>query len=209
MYCPAHFAESDPVVLHELIRARPLATLVTLTTDGLAADTIPFVLDTPAAGPAILRGHVARANPVWRTLAPGVDALAVFHGPESYISPSWYPSKREHGKAVPTWNYVAVHARGPLRVIDDADWLRGQIEALTTQRESALAEPWAVTDAPADYVEKMLGAIVGIELTVGSLQGKWKTSQNQPEANRAGAAQGLRGLASAEADAMAALIERG
>lgn len=208
MYCPAHFAESRPEVLHALMRARPLATLITLGSSGLNADHLPLVLEAPADGPAVLRGHVARANPMWQSLCGEVEALAVFHGPESYITPSWYPSKQEHGKAVPTWNYVTVHARGPLRVVDDADWLRRHLEALTRQQESAFAEPWAVSDAPADYLEKMLGAIVGVELTVTALHGKWKTSQNQPEANRTGAAQGLRNLGDAEAAAMAALIER-
>lgn len=208
MYCPAHFAESRPETLHALMRARPLATLVTQSDNGLNADHIPFVLELPDDGPALLRGHVARANPMWKTLRGETDALAIFQGPDAYITPSWYPSKREHGKAVPTWNYVTVHAHGPLRVIEDADWLRRQVEALTRQQESAFAAPWAVIDAPADYLDKMLGAIVGIELTVVALEGKWKTSQNQPEANRAGAAQGLRALGSAEAQAMAALIER-
>ncbi|MBI2308700.1 MAG: FMN-binding negative transcriptional regulator [Rhodocyclales bacterium] len=208
MYCPAHFDESRPEVLHALMRARPLATLVTLGSGGLNADHLPLVLETPAAAPATLRGHVARANPMWKSLCGEVEALAVFHGPDSYITPSWYPSKKEHGKAVPTWNYVTVHARGPLRVVDDADWLRRHLEALTRQQEAAFAEPWAVSDAPADYLEKMLGAIVGVELTITSLHGKWKTSQNQPEANRAGVVQGLRNLDSAPAAAMATLVER-
>lgn len=208
MYCPAHFAESRPEALHALMRARPLATLVTLGEGGLVADHIPFVLELPADGPALLRGHVARANPMWKTLRSDVAALAIFQGPDAYVTPNWYPTKREHGKAVPTWNYVTVHARGPLRVIEEAGWLRRQIEALTQQQEAAFANPWAVADAPADYVDKMLGAVVGIELTIASLTGKWKTSQNQPAENRAGAARGLRELDSAEAAAMAALIER-
>ncbi|MBW7901576.1 MAG: FMN-binding negative transcriptional regulator [Rhodocyclaceae bacterium] len=132
MYCPAHFAETRPEVLHALMRARPLATLVTAGDDGPAADHIPFVLDLPDDGPGVLRGHVARANPMWRRLADGdVPALAVFHGPDAYVTPSWYPGKREHGRAVPTWNYAIVHARGPLRAIDDPDWLRAHVEALT------------------------------------------------------------------------------
>ncbi len=191
MYCPAHFAETDAAAVHALIREHPLATLVTLGENGLNADPIPLILETAADGTTVLRGHVARANPVWQTLRPEIDALAVFHGPEAYITPSWYPTKREHGKAVPTWNYTVVHARGPLRVIQDADWLRRQVEALTQQQESAFAEPWAVNDAPADYVEKMLAAIVGIELAITSLEGKRKASQNQPAGNRAGVVAGL------------------
>lgn len=209
MYCPAHFEESRPEVLHALMRARPLATLITLGSSGLNADHLPLALETPADGPAVLRGHVARANPMWQSLCGEVEALAVFHGPESYITPSWYPSKREHGKAVPTWNYVTVHARGRLRVVEETGWLRQHLEALTRQQESAFAEPWTISDAPADYVEKLLGAIVGVELTVNALAGKWKTSQNQPAANRAGAAQGLRAIGGDEATAMADLIERG
>lgn len=209
MYCPAHFEESRPEALHAVMRARPLATLITLGSSGLNADHLPLALETPADGPAVLRGHVARANPMWQSLCGEVEALAVFHGPESYITPSWYPSKREHGKAVPTWNYVTVHARGRLRVVEETGWLRQHLEALTRQQESAFAEPWTISDAPADYVEKLLGAIVGVELTVNALAGKWKTSQNQPAANRAGAAQGLRAIGGDEATAMADLIERG
>lgn len=209
MYCPAHFAETRPEVLHALMRARPLATLVTAGDDGPAADHIPFVLDLPDDGPGVLRGHVARANPMWRRLVDGgVPALAVFHGPDAYVTPSWYPGKREHGRAVPTWNYAIVHARGPLRAIDDPDWLRAHVEALTRQQEAAFAEPWAVSDAPADYLEKMLGATVGIELTIVSLAGKWKMSQNQPVANRAGVVAGLQAAGGDEAGAVAALVER-
>ena len=206
MYCPAHFAETRPEVLHALMREHPLATLVTMADDSLNADHIPLILETADDGSPVLRGHVARANPVWKTLRADVDALAIFRGPDAYITPSWYPTKREHGKAVPTWNYAVVHARGPLSVIHEADRLRRQVESLTQQQESAFAEPWAVSDAPADYVEKMLAAIVGIELTITSLEGKWKTSQNQPAGNRAGAAQGLQALGTDQARAMAQLI---
>lgn len=208
MYCPAHFAEARPETLHALMRARPLATLVTMGSNGLNADHIPLMLEMPGDGPAVLRGHVARANPMWQLLQSNVEALAIFHGPQAYVTPSWYPTKREHGKAVPTWNYITVHARGALRVIEEANWLRQHLATLTRQQESGFAEPWAVADAPTDYIDKMLGAIVGIELTISALQGKWKTSQNQPQENRSGAAQGLRELGSADAAAMAALIER-
>jgi len=207
MYCPAHFAETRPEILHALMRAHPLATLVTMGDGGLNADHVPLILETRDDGRPVLRGHVARANPMWKTLRTDLPALAVFHGPDAYISPSWYPTKREHGKAVPTWNYTVVHARGPLRIVEDADWLRQQVESLTQRQESAFAEPWAVGDAPADYVEKMLAAIVGIEIEVTSLEGKWKVSQNQPEGNRAGAAQVLRRMSGDAANAIAALIE--
>ncbi len=208
MYCPAHFAESRSEVLHALMREHPLATLVTMGEDGIHADHVPLILETADDGSPVLHGHVARANPMWKTLRSDVEALAIFHGPDAYITPSWYPTKREHGKAVPTWNYAIVHVRGPLRVIHDADWLRRQVDALTRQQERDFAEPWAVSDAPADYVEQMLAAIVGIEMTVGSLEGKWKSSQNQPEGNRAGAARGLQALGTDQARAMAQLISR-
>ena len=208
MYCPAHFAESRPEALHALMREHPLATLVTMGEAGLNADHVPLILETAADGSAVLRGHVARANPMWKTVRTDLEALAIFHGPEAYITPSWYPAKREHGKAVPTWNYAVVHARGPLRIIHDADWLRTQVESLTQRQETAFAEPWAVSDAPADYIEKMLAAIVGIELALTSLEGKWKASQNQPEGNRGGAAQGLQALGTDDALRMAQLIIR-
>lgn len=209
MYCPAHFAESRPEVLHALLHSHPLATLVTMggigDLPGLNADHIPMILETAADGTLVLRGHVARANPMWKTVRTDVEAIAIFQGPQAYITPSWYPTKREHGKAVPTWNYVTVHARGPLRIVHEADWLRAQVETMTRQQEAVFAEPWAVSDAPADYIEKMLAAIVGIELTIGTLEGKWKVSQNQPEENRTGAVQGLCALGKSE---IAGLIER-
>jgi transcriptional regulator len=138
-----------------------------------------------------LQGHIARANPLWRQAADA-EVLVIFHGPQAYVTPSWYPTKREHGKAVPTWNYAVVHARGRLRVIEDPVWLRQQLEALVTHHESSFAEPWQISDAPPDYINKMLGAIVGIEISITGLTGKWKISQNQPEANRTGVVKGLR-----------------
>lgn len=193
MYTPKHFEETRAEVLHELIRAQPLGLLVTMSDAGLQANPIPFILDAdPAGGPGILRAHVARANPLWRDTRADVESLVVFQGPQAYISPGWYPSKREHGKAVPTWNYIAVQARGTLRAIDDAAWLREFVTRLTTRHEAAQAEPWAVTDAPPDFVDTMLRAIVGIELTLTALTGKWKVSQNRPAADRAGVAAGLR-----------------
>lgn len=208
MYCPAHFAESSHETMHALMRAHPLATLVTLGKEGLCADHLPLTLELPDSGPALLRGHIARANPTWKTASADVEALAIFRGPDAYISPNWYPTKHEHGKAVPTWNYITVHARGPLRLIESPDWLRQHVEELTRQQERAFATPWAVTDAPADYIDQMLRAIVGVEMAITSLEGKWKVSQNQPQGNRAGAACGLRELDSADAAAMADLIER-
>lgn len=209
MYIPTHFEEPRVEVMHELIRAQPLATLVTMTPGGLDANPIPLHLVADPQPFGTLRGHVARANPVWRELARDVEALAIFHGPNAYVTPSWYPTKKEHGRAVPTWNYAAVHACGTLRIIDDAAWLRAQLEELTAQHEAAFAEPWAVRDAPPGYIKKLIGAIVGIEIVITKLSGKWKMSQNQPAQNRAGVIQGLRERAIPDAEEIAALIEEG
>jgi transcriptional regulator len=193
MYLPKHFAEDDVAKMHALMRAHPLATLISHGPDGLNANHIPLLL---ADGK--LQGHVARANPLWKVGNVAGEVLVIFHGHESYISPSGYATKAEHGKVVPTWNYVAVHAYGDLRVIDDPAWIFGQISALTTANEAALPLPWAVTDAPADYIERMLGAIVGIEIGITRLLGKWKVSQNQPPANQTSLTKALAGTPMAE-----------
>ena len=203
MYIPKYFAEDDVAEMHALMRAHPLATLVSHGPDGLNANHIPLLL-ADAAPWGRLQGHVARANPLWRDGAVAGEILAIFQGPQSYISPSGYATKAEHGKVVPTWNYVAVHAHGELRVIDDPTWVFAQISALTATNEAGLRQPWAVTDAPAEYIEKMLGAIVGIEITINRLLGKWKVSQNQPAENRAS----LIAAFAARGDPMADLIGR-
>ena len=196
MYLPTHFEETRPEVLHELLRTHPLGLLITHGDSGLQANAIPFVLDAdPAGGPGILRGHVARANPLWHEARAGTqtaaESLVVFQGPQAYISPSFYPSKAEHGKVVPTWNYVMVQARGRLRAIDDAAWVRAFVTRLTERFEAPRAAPWAVSDAPDDYIATMLRAIVGIEIELTALTGKWKVSQNRSAADRAGVARGL------------------
>ena len=192
MYLPTHFAESRLDVLHQLMREHPLATLVNLGPAGLDANHIPLQLIAETGTPGVLRGHVARANPLAAELADGATVLAIFHGPQCYITPSWYPSKHEHGRVVPTWNYVVVHAHGMARSIDDATWVRTLVEALTVTQEAQRDQPWAVADAPADYIERLSQAIVGIELRIERLEGKWKVSQNQPALNQVGVAQGLR-----------------
>jgi transcriptional regulator len=207
MYLPAHFAETRPEPLHELIGKHPLGMLVTMSDAGLQANPVPFVLDAdPAGGPGILRAHVARANPLRRETRGDVESLVVFQGPQAYISPGWYPSKLEHGKAVPTWNYVMVQARGTLRAIDDADWVRAFVTRLTTRHEAVQAKPWAVTDAPPDFIDTMVRAIVGIEITLTALTGKWKVSQNRSIADREGVAAGLHAAGLADA---AASVENG
>jgi transcriptional regulator len=175
MYLPSHFEEKRPAVLQQLMQAHPLGLLVTQGESGLQANPIPFVFDTdPAGGPGVLRAHVARANPVWREARTETESLVVFQGPQAYISPGFYPSKAEHGMVVPTWNYCIVQGRGRLRVIDDADWLRAFVSRLTDHFEAPRAAPWAVSDAPADYIATMLRAIIGIEIVLTSLTGKWK-----------------------------------
>jgi transcriptional regulator len=207
MYLPSHFEESRPEVLHELVRTHPLGLLITLGTGGLQANPMPFILDAdPAGGPGILFAHVARANPVWREARTDVESLVVFQGPQAYISPSMYPSKAATGKVVPTWNYVIVQARGSLRVVDDAPWLLRLVTRLTHRHEAARAVPWEVSDAPADYIATMLRAIVGIELTLTALTGKWKVSQNRSAADRDGVAHGLRAHAEQTGDAQAAAM---
>ena len=194
MYLPSHFEETRPERMQALMRAHPLGLLVTQDGAGaLAANTIPFLFDAGAGGSASwLRGHVARANPVWREARTDVDALVVFQGPQAYVSPSFYASKAEHGKVVPTWNYMMVQVRGRLRAIDDAAWVRAFVTRLTERHEGARAAPWAVRDAPDDYIATMVRAIVGVEIEVTALAGKWKVSQNRSAADRAGVVQGLR-----------------
>lgn len=207
MYTPTHFDERRPERLQQLMHEHPLGLLVTHGPHGLDANPLPFLHD-PQAGPhGTLLAHVARANPVWQDAADG-EVLVVFQGPQAYVSPNWYPSKAENGKAVPTWNYVVVQARGRLVVRDDVDWLRDVVTRLTARHEAARPAPWQPGDAPPDYLAAMLRGIVGIEITLSSLQGKWKMSQNHPEANRAGVTQGLRAQGGDEAAAVAAWVER-
>ena len=191
MYLPSHFEETRTEVLHALMQAHPLGLLITLSQDGLQANPIPFLIDPDPGRFGTLRGHVARANPLWRDSRFDLESLVVFQGPQAYVSPSMYPSKAEHGKVVPTWNYVAVQAHGRLRCIDDAAWLRALVGRLTQTHEAARDKPWAVEDAPADYVATMLRGIVGIEIELTRLSGKWKVSQNRSADDRQGVAQGL------------------
>lgn len=208
MYLPAHFEERRIDVLHDLIREHPLGTLITLGPDGIAANHVPFEVDPEPAPFGTLRAHVARANTVWRDHPADADALVVFQGPESYISPSWYPTKSETGKVVPTYNYVVVHARGRLRAIEDPQWLRGLVGRLTERHEAGRPQPWKVDDAPADFVRSQLRAIVGIEIVPDSLAGKWKVSQNRPPADREGVASALQRLGDPESLDMAELVKK-
>ncbi|HSN93133.1 MAG TPA: FMN-binding negative transcriptional regulator [Anaeromyxobacteraceae bacterium] len=191
MYLPAHFAETRVEVLHEAIRHAGLATLVTTGGGGLDASHVPLLLD-PEPGPlGRLVGHVARGNPQWSATPEASRALAILLGPDAYVTPSWYATKRETGKVVPTWNYLAIHAHGTVRFFQERERLLDVVTRLTDQHERGRPRPWRVTDAPADYLDGMLEGIVGVELTITRLEGKWKVSQNRSGADRRGVAEGL------------------
>ena len=206
MYIPKHFDEPRVDVLHALMRARPLSTLVTLTAHGLEANHIPLLLDPQPAPFGTLRGHVARGNAMWKEFNAGIDVLAVFSGPDAYITPSWYPGKKVDGKVVPTWNYAVAHAKGTLHIHDDPVWLRAHLEQLVATNEAAFPAPWKVSDAPDDFVAKMVSAVVGIEIPIRSLQGKWKMSQNRTPADREAVANGLRTQGGEEKGDVASLV---
>ncbi len=186
MYTPGYFRETRVDALQGLMREYPFATVVTHAASGLTANHLPFELIDAAT----LHGHVARGNELAQ--ADGAEVLLIFRGPDGYISPNWYPSKHETGREVPTWNYAVVHVHGRLRVIDDAAWLRRLLERLTDHHEAAQPQPWQVSDAPADHIEKSLRAIVGIAIAIERIEGKFKLSQNHPDGNRAGVIEGLR-----------------
>ncbi len=206
MYIPKHFEETRTEVLHRLIHEYPLATLVTQSATGLAANHIPLHLSPDPAPLRSLRGYIARANPLYTEGVPDGEVLAIFQGPDAYITPSWYATKQEHGKVVPTWNYAVVHAHATLRFMEEPEWILSHLHGLTAHNEQSFAEPWTVSDAPEEYVGKLVRAIVGIELTITRIVGKWKVSQNQPPANQAGVVDGLRQLAVHNAGPMADLV---
>jgi transcriptional regulator len=205
MYLPAHFEETRVEVLHRLVRSHPLGLLITDGDAGLQANSVPFLVDPEPAPLGTLRAHVARANPVWRD-AHEREVLVVFQGPQAYVSPGWYPSKAEHGKVVPTWNYVMVQGRGRLRAVEDAAWLRSFVTRLSETHEATQARPWQIADAPPDFIEATLRAIVGIEIELSALTGKWKVSQNRSAADRAGTAAGLAAMPGEAAQQMAGQV---
>lgn len=208
MYLPKHFAETDVAAMHALMRAHPLATVVHSGPQGLVANHLPLHLSAELAPNGCLQGHVARANTLWKEAGPDAQVLVIFNGPEHYISPSSYASKARDGRVVPTWNYVAVHAHGTLRVIDDAAWVAAQMQALTSTHEAGRATPWSVEDAPADYIERMRMAVVGIEIVVSRLEGKWKVSQNQPAENQESLVAALEADDNEQSTTMARLIRQ-
>nr|WP_315476755.1 FMN-binding negative transcriptional regulator [uncultured Undibacterium sp.] len=209
MYAPKHFDETSLETMFQLIRNYPLGALITLDQGGINANHIPFEIMAPTqdAPFGTLRAHVARANSVWKNPDPLHETLVIFQGPQAYITPTWYEEKKLNGKVVPTYNYAVAHGYGKLRVIDDAQWLREHLERLSSQQESTQTTPWKISDAPDDYIQKMLNAIVGIEIPLARLQGKWKVSQNRSEQDRVNIAAGLRLSQDHKAHSMAALIE--
>ena len=208
MYLPRIHEETRLEVLHDLIRAHPLGTWVEAGEAELVVNHVPFVLDSEHGDFGILRSHVARANPIWKAGANAVAGVVTFRGPQAYITPSWYPSKHEHGKAVPTWNYAIVTTHGRPSFIHDRDWLLDHLRALTGSQEASQALPWKVEDAPADFLEKLVGAIVGVEIRIDRIVGKWKTNQNRPEADKLGVVAGLLTKGDDESSAMAALVRQ-
>jgi len=208
MYQPPHFREDRLDIQHQLIRAHPLGLLVTVGGKGLTANPIPFSLDAAGSPHGTLRAHLSRANPQWQDFDAGHEALVIFQGVETYITPSWYETKRQTGKVVPTWNYAIVQAYGPLVIRDDPDWVRAQINELTFRHEAGRSAPWAVEDAPAAFIAAQLKGIVGIEIPISRIEGKWKVSQNRPEADRQGVAEGLRAAPEEASQQMADLVER-
>lgn len=216
MYTPTAFAEDRLEANHGLIQAYPLGMLIVPAVP--SADLVPFAL-YPAEGEAglgVLRAHIARANPAWRALAEGGECLVVFQGPQAYVSPNWYASKAINHKVVPTWNYAMVQVRGQARVMEDAAWLRRQLGDLTAMREGGMPQPWGLSDAPPEFIDGLLKAIIGIEIPIAAISGKWKVSQNRGAADAAGVAAGLRAMAAvapapgadAPMAAMAALVEQ-
>ncbi|MEO8693673.1 MAG: FMN-binding negative transcriptional regulator [Acidimicrobiales bacterium] len=186
MYCPAHFAQTEPAAIGALIRRVPLAELITWTGQGIEASSIPLLFDDAVGKHGALLGHFARVNPQWENYEATGEALAIFRDYDAYVSPSWYASKAQDGRVVPTWNYLTVHVRGPLIVHDDHEWKRTLLERLTTTHEAGSPEPWAITDAPQKYIDAMIRAVVGIELRIERIDAKWKLSQNRDDADVSG-----------------------
>ncbi|WP_226664597.1 FMN-binding negative transcriptional regulator [Microbulbifer aggregans] len=190
MYIPKAFQQEDPALLDQLIKDFPFGTLVTHTESGLDAQHLPFLL-ADEQHKKVLKAHISKGNPLWKQVQEDSEVLAIFHGPNGYVSPNFYPTKLESGKGVPTWNYAVVHVKGRVRFTQDPEWIKSLIDELTAQHEASQEKPWSTADAPGGYIEKMLPAIVGLEIEVTSITGKWKLSQNQPEQNQQGVIAGL------------------
>lgn len=206
MYTPKHFEETRPEVLQSLMRQYPLSTIVTQSNGELNANHIPLLFSVASAPLGILQGHVARANPILNDLSQAQEVLIIFQGPDAYISPSWYEEKTLSGKVVPTWNYLAVHVFGSISIHDDPDWLLGHLEKLTSEHESGFPAPWQVGDAPSDYFTRMLRGIVGIEIAINRVVGKWKLSQNKTQSDQQAIATGLQEQARPNGAAVAQIM---
>lgn len=206
MYTPKYHALTDIGVMNAHIAEHPLGAWVCTAQNQLIANHIPFVLDTTCSDPGRLLGHVSRANGVWRELANGAPSVVMFMGPHAYITPGWYPGKRQHGKVVPTWNYVTVHAHGIARAIEDTAWILDVINRLTDAQEAGRSQSWKVSDAPSAYIEKMLDAVVGIEIMIERLEGRLKVSQDEDEQDRLGTVEGLQHSTDASAHVLAGLV---
>jgi transcriptional regulator len=190
MHIPSKFKQKDGRQLKDLIREYPFATLITQSEYGIEATHFPVILNC-IEGKDIIQAHIAKANKIWEVVKEGSEILLIFNGPNCYISPNYYPTKKETGKAVPTWNYVVVHVKGRISFIHDEKWVYNMIDSLTSIHESNQDIPWSMADAPETFIKKMLPAIVGIEISIDSIEGQWKLSQNQPEANKLGVVKGL------------------
>ena len=207
MYVPNHFKEEDREKLQQYIRDYGFGLLVIADDEGIEANHVPFYLSSGENDSlGYLQCHLARSNPVWQRMQGGARVLAVFQGPDAYVSPSWYPTKAETGRVVPTWNYLAVHARGSAQIIQDSSWLKHHLHQLTDQHESQMVAPWSVDDAPTDFNERLVEAVVGVEIKIETLTGKLKASQNQPERNRTGVKAALETGEGAQNRAMAKYI---
>ncbi len=206
MYIPKYHALTDVATMHNHIKEHPLGAWVCNAQRELIANHIPFVLNPQHGNHGRLLGHVSRANPVWRELSTGARSVVMFMGPHAYISPSWYPGKHQHGKVVPTWNYVTVHAHGMARAIEDSNWILDVIGRLTNAQESRRQQPWKLSDAPQEYIEKMLRAVVGIEITIDQLEGRLKVSQDEDKQDRLGTVEGLRQTSESSSQVLAELV---
>nr|WP_314863581.1 FMN-binding negative transcriptional regulator [uncultured Undibacterium sp.] len=212
MYLPTYHEEKDLDVLHTLIQTHPLGTWVSMTNSGLDANHIPFILDKSRGEFGVLRAHVARANPIWKMLSSDVPSIVTFQGPQSYITPNWYPTKQIAGKVVPTWNYTVVHAHGIATAIEDREWILQMVSDLTDHNEASTAlgskvsAPWKVSDAPEEFIQRLLGAIVGIEIPITAIKGRWKLSQDEAMEDRIGTAKGLREVDTTNSIALSDLV---
>ncbi|TXM07436.1 FMN-binding negative transcriptional regulator [Vibrio parahaemolyticus] len=205
MYIPAKFKQKNIEELVAIMQQYPFATLVANSSDGIEVTHLPVLLEQ-SDGELVLKAHVAKANKIWEKVESDSDIIVIFNGPNCYISPNYYPTKAENGKAVPTWNYVVVHAKGKVSYSHNSEWIYSVIDKLTTEHESTLDNPWSVADAPEGFIDKMLPAIVGLEIKISSITGKWKLSQNQPEVNKQGVIRGLDALGDDTSTTMAAMV---